>query len=533
MSQFALSRLDLSIIICSILLSVGVGFWASRHVAKTARGFFLASGKMPWWLIGAAFVSTSVSSEQIVGTVGAAYKYGMGIANWEWWCLPTYTLVMVFFIPLYLKNRLSTVPEFLSRRFGPACGDIYSYVILFAYVFLFLTPALYGGSVTFSKLTGWPPWAVLAGTILLVGFYTVLGGLSSVMWTDAIQCGMLVIGGALLFLAALAQIPGGWAAMIQAAPQRFHLYHPASDPQAPFLGLITATFGVFLFYQSTNQVMIQRILAARSTWDGMMGLVFAGFINLLRPLVTCLLGLIVYHWIETMGKAPSFLPDKQDQVFPFALAVFAPSGLRGIIHAGFIAAIMSSTSALANAVGTLFALDVYRRFFRPAANDRQMIFAGRLASAAALVLASLSTPWVPRLGGIFKYFQTGVTYMATPFVAVILLGILWKRTNYAGALAGLSGGLIIQIGLALALWAMHIQLNWLYVGGIAQVLTMGLIVVVTLLTTPAPRPNWEPFLWRPALLAQYEEGRRPWYQQVKVWFSLYALVWVYVYWQFW
>ena len=185
-------------------------------------------------------------------------------------------------------------------------------------------------------------------------------------------------------------------------------------------------------------------------------------------------------------------------------------------------------------MGTIFSLDVYRRIFRPQADDRQLILAGRIASAAALVLASLTTPLVPQLGGIFKYFQTGVTYMATPFVSVILLGILWKRTNYAGALAGLLGGLVIQIGLAVALWKMDISLNWLYVGSIAQVLTMGLIVVVTLCTVPAPAQSWEPFLWRPSLLSQYDEGRkRPWYQQVKVWFAVYAVIWVYLYWRFW
>src|SRR5262249_25074025 len=149
-------------------------------------------------------------------------------------------------------------------------------------------------------------------------------------------------------------------------------------------------------------------------------------------------------------------------------------------------------------------------------------------------LACLTIPLVPQLGGIFKYFQTGVTYMATPFVSVILLGILWKRTNYAGALAGLVGGLVIQIGLALALWAMNIQLNWLYVGSIAQVLTMALIATVTLSTTPAPQQNWEPFLWRPTLLSQYDEGHsRPWYQQVKVWFGVYAVIWILIYWRFW
>ena len=147
--------------------------------------------------------------------------------------------------------------------------------------------------------------------------------------------------------------------------------------------------------------MIQRVLAARSTWDGMMGIVFAGFINLLRPLVTCFLGFIVYHWIEKMGRAPSLLPDQQDQVFPFALQVFAPSGLRGVILAGFVAAVMSSTSALANAVGTIFSLDVYRRLFRPQAEDHHLILAGRIASGAALGLACLAAPLVAHVG-IFR-----------------------------------------------------------------------------------------------------------------------------------
>jgi SSS family solute:Na+ symporter len=322
--------------------------------------------------------------------------------------------------------------------------------------------------------------------------------------------------------------------MVAAAPERFHLYYPPSDAQAPFLGLITATFGVFLFYQATNQVMIQRVLAARSTWDGMMGIVFAGFINLLRPLVTCFLGLIVYHWIEKMGKGPSLLPDNQDQVFPFALEVFAPSGLRGVILAGFLAAIMSTVSALANAAGTIFSLDIYGRLWRPDADDRDLILAGRVSSGAALILSALTTPLVPRLGGIFTYFQTGVTYMATPFVSVILLGILWKGTNYAGALAGLLGGFAIQIGLAVAFWALDVKLNWLYVGSIAQVLTMALIVAVSLSTAPAPAWNWQPFLWHPSLLAQYDDRRpRPWYQGVRVWFALYAALWCYLYWRFW
>ncbi len=533
MTPFVLSPLDTAIIIAELVIVVVVGLWASRRVEQTTSGFFLAAGKMPWWLIGSAFVSTSVSSEQIVGTIGAAYKSGMGIANWEWWCLPTYVLVMVIFIPIYLKNRIATVPEILTRRFGPACGDIYSFLMLLGYIFVFLPPVLYGGGITFSKLTGWPSGAVLAGMVVLVGLYTIIGGLNSVMWTDAIQCVMLVIGGVVLFFAALHQIPGGWSAMVQAAPERFHLYHPPTDPEAPFLGLITATFGVFLFYQATNQVMIQRVLAARSTWDGLMGIVFAGFINLLRPLVTCLLGFVVYHWIDKMGRAPSLLPDRQDEVFPFALATFAPSGLRGVILAGFIAAVMSTVSALANSIATIFSLDIYRRVLDRSADDRRLILAGRIASGAALVLACAVAPLVERVG-IFRYFQTGVTYMATPFVSVILLGILWRRTNYVAALAGLIGGLIIQIALPACFWKFGIELHWLYVGTIAQVLTMTLVICVTLATKAPPPKSAEAFHWSAALPARLVgDEKRPWHKQVKVWFGLYAIAWAAIYWRFW
>ena len=531
--DFRLSLLDIAIIVAETLSVVAIGLLAARKTERTTEGYFLASGTMPWWLIGAAFVSTSVSSEQIVGTVGAAYKGGMAIANWEWWCLPTYLLMMVFFIPLYLRNRIMTVPELLNRRFGPVCGGIYSWVMLFGYVFIFLPPVLYGGSLTLSELTGWPQWAVLAGIALLTGSYTLLGGLGSVMWTDAVQCVMLVGGGVVLFFLALNRVPGGWEAMTAAAPERFHLYHPAGDAEAPFAGLVMASFGVFLFYQSTNQVMIQRVLSARSTWDGMMGIIFAGFINLARPLVTCLLGLIVYHWLDILHRGPSLLPDKQDQTFPYALAVFAPSGIRGVILAGFFAAIMSTVSALANAVATIFSLDVYRRFWRNDAADAELITVGRVSAGAALALAALVAPVIAKIG-LFKYFQTGVTYMATPFISVLLLGIFWKRTSYAAAIAGLVGGLLIQIGLALALWASGSTLHWLYVGAIAQALTMLLVIAVTAVTAPARPDQYEPFLWRPALLGRMEAGvPRPAWQSVKLWFALYAAMWVGIYWWFW
>ncbi|HTE22937.1 sodium:solute symporter family transporter [Flavitalea sp.] len=534
MDKFHLSVLDIIIIVAETLLVVVIGLMAARKVKRTAEGYFLASGNMPWYLIGAAFVSTSVSSEQIVGTIGATYKGGMAIANWEWWALPTYLLMMVFFIPLYLRNKIMTVPELLNRRFGPACGAIYSVVILVGYLFVFLPPVIYGGSITLSELTGWPQGYVMAGIVLVTASYTLVGGLSSVMWTDAIQCVMLIGGGVIFFFVALDKIPGGWDAMVSARPERFHLYRPPSDPEAPFAGLILASFGVFLFYQSSNQVMIQRILSARSTWDGMMGLIFSGFINIIRPLVTCLLGLVVYHWLDVMHKGPSLLPDNQDSTFPLALQLFAPSGLKGVILAGFFAAVMSTVSALANSIATIFSLDVYKKYFRKAAGDRELIITGQVSGGAALLFSSLIAPLVGSVG-LFKYFQTGVTYMATPFISVLLLGVLWKRTSYAGAIAGLIGGVVIQVALAVILFSLDITLHWLYVGAIAQALTMILIVLVSLYSTPPSEEQAKPFTWRLSWLKSLEDKgvKHPWYKSIAFWLTLYAFAWCYIYWRFW
>jgi SSS family solute:Na+ symporter len=318
--------------------------------------------------------------------------------------------------------------------------------------------------------------------------------------------------------------------MESASPERFHLYRPPSDPNAPFPGMILATFGVWLFYQSTNQVMIQRVLGARSVWDGKMGIIFAAIINLVRPLVCCFLGFFVYHWIHVLDRAPE-LADK-DFAWPFALETFGPSwGLRGIILAGFLAAIMSTISSLGNSTATIVSLDIYKRHIKKNATDRQQVLVGRIVTVAALVIAALVAPNISKLGGIFRYFQTGVTYLATPFVSVIILGFFWKRTNYPGALFGLFGGVVITAVLAIAIGN---RLNWLYVAAIAQVLIMSGIIVVSLLTPPPPEEKWKPFHWTPSMLrGEAALQPRPWYHSLWLWYGLFAVIWVALYVRFW
>ncbi len=561
----SLSAIDLIIIAGSLLLVVVVGLRAGRAQDQSTQSYFLASGKMPWWIIGSAFVATSVSSEQIVGTVGVAYRHGMGVANWEWFTLPAYSLLLLIFIPMYLRNHIATVPEYLARRYGPLCADIYSWVMLTAYIFVFLVPVLYGGSLAFSQLTGWNFYAVLWGLVILIAAYTCKGGLTSVMWADAVQCLLLVGGGIVLFFLALSKIPGGWAAMESARPERFHLYCPPNDPMAPLAGLLAGISTVMIFYQAANQVMIQRVLSARSLWDGLMGIVWAGFINLFRPLITCFLGFVVFHWIHEMHRSPealSQLAKNSDLTFPFALQTFAPSwGLRGLILAGFLAAVMSALSALANSTATLFSLEVYRKLIDRQATERRLVRVGQAASLLALVVAALLAPGVAWFGGIFKYFQTGVTYVATPFATVMLLGLFWWRANYASAVFGLIGGFVIHltVGFGLPWWLNRVyagvpggwvgnwvyvsvdasggqtlSVHWLYLASIAQILILVGMVLVARSTRAPDRAAIASYVWSPSWLRQFPtENPRPWYQSVWLWFALYAVIWCALYWRFW
>ena len=314
-----LTTIDVVIILASMAFVVGVGIVAGRKKADTAHGYFLGGNRMPWWLIGTAFVATGISSEQMIGTVGITYDYGMGIANWEWFGLPAYTLVLLFFIPIYLRNKVTTVPGFLADRFGPAVGTAYSCLLLFLYVFVYMAMVLYAGSLAFSHAVFGDRRGVVADRSRAGADCGGRGGIHHSRRTDFGDVGRSVpvhpADGRrhhACSSVALHQIPGGWGAMVEGAkaagvPERMHLYQSPGHPMAPFLGMLIAIFGAFTFYQVGNQAMVQRILAARTTWDGLMGLILAQAINFFRPLVTCFLGLVVWHWINVMHKAPEMV----------------------------------------------------------------------------------------------------------------------------------------------------------------------------------------------------------------------------------
>lgn len=554
-----LTPVDIVIIVVSILFVIAVGAIAGRKRGDTAHGYFLGGNRMPWWLIGTAFVATGISSEQMIGTVGITYDYGMGIGNWEWFGLPGYTLVLLFFIPIYLKNKVTTVPGFLADRFGPAVGTAYSALLLFLYVFVYMSMVLYAGSLAFShaffgdSVTMWQTILVLVLIAVGVGAYTIHGGLASVMWADLFQCLLLMVGGITLFLVAFHHITPDpdtgtrWGALVAGAaahnvPERMHLYQEPWHPMAPFAGMLIATFGAFTFYQVGNQSMIQRMLAARSTWDALMGLILAQFINFLRPMVTCFLGLVVWHWINVMHmdvEMADKLAANKDLAFTFALERFAPVGVRGVVMAGLIAAVMATLSGLVNSTSTMFAADIYKKLIHKGASDHEMVRVGRIASFAALLIAACISPIVGELGGVFKFFQNALTYIACPFMATVLMGILWKRVNYAAGLFGLVGGFFIEVALGVLFSGSFEnlgfpKLHFFYIGGIGEVIIIIGMIIVTLATNPPDYSKIAPYIWSPKVLSAYDEGvHRPWYKQVKLWYAIMAAVWLSIYWYFW
>jgi SSS family solute:Na+ symporter len=223
-----------------------------------------------------------------------------------------------------------------------------------------------------------------------------------------------------------------------------------------------------------------------------------------------------------------------DTTFPFALKTFAGTwGLKGVILAGFLAAVMSATSALANSTATIFSLNIYKRIKKDA-TDKQMIWTGRMVSFLALTIAGLLAPSVSQFGGIFMYFQRGVTYLSTPIISVIIMGIIWKRANYASAVFGLIGGIVIQVLVVFADQLLGWHLHWLYLAFIAEMLIMIGMMIVALNTSPPEKTQWQPFWWRPSLLANYDDGiKRPWYASLIMWFLIYAVIWFFLYWRFW
>jgi solute:Na+ symporter, SSS family len=425
-SRTLFGGLDLVFLAAYMVIVLVIGFAVGRREKATVGDYFRAGNRLPWYAIGFSIIAAGISSEQFVGEMGYAYKLGMPVVNWEWLIFPSLSIFLWIFIPLYVRGRITTMPEYLERRYGGRARTLYACLIIASYVFANFALVFYTGGFAVEQMWGFnrnlAVWALAA----LTGAYTIYGGLTSVAWTDFFQCILLLGGGVYVFFAAMSKI--GWDfAKVIGSGQHAHLYAPADHPEVPWTALIILALSTNVWYYATDQFINQRCLGAKNEWHAKMGVLLAGGIQLILPLATCFPGMVYY--VMNPGL------DKADAAYPSVVAAVVPTGLRGLVVAAALGAIMSTISGLVNSTSTMVTLDIVQRWKGKAWSERKLVICGQIAGGVALVIGAAFSMAVTKWENMFRYCQDIWAPMAAPAVVVFMGGALWKGARQRAAVA--------------------------------------------------------------------------------------------------
>lgn len=503
----SLGTIDIVVIAVYAIAIFGLAQWVSRDKAgagpKNTADYFLASKNLPWWAIGASLIAANISAEQIVGMSGSGYAIGLGIASYEWMAALTLLIVGKFFLPIFLKNEIYTMPQFLERRYGRTIRTIMAVFWLALYVFVNLTSIIWLGSIAVNKVAGIDQSAALVILGAFALLYQIRGGLKAVALTDIVQVTLLVLGGLVVAYLTLTKIGGGslfagWHMLTTQAPDHFHMILKKGDPHYIDLpGLSVLIGGMWianLSYWGFNQYIIQRALAAKSLPEAQKGVLFAAFLKLLMPLI------IVLPGIAAVILAPD-LP-KADEAYPTMMRLL-PTGLLGLVFAALVAAIVASTASKINSIATIFTLDLYAKFrgTRTAAEDsegklaeeRHLVLVGRITAVAAIVIAILTArPLVGASEQAFQFIQEFTGFFTPGITVIFLLGLFWKRATEGGAITAAIVSVLLSYAMKVGLpsAALPAGVNdyltpFMNRMGVVFLVSLALAIVVSLVT---PQP---------------------------------------------
>ncbi|MGJ7033498.1 SLC5 family protein [Niabella hirudinis] len=479
-----LQWIDLLIFGIYIIGVVALGLYATRRTARTKRDYFLAGDKLPWWMIGGSIIAANISSHHLVGAMGTAYSRGFVAITLEWGAiLIGFNALLWIFLPFYLRNGFYTTPEYLEKRFGTKTRVLYALLILFTYVFVEIGAVLYLGGLTLHALFGIPILYSILGMALLTGLYTVLGGLRAVIWTEMVQLVVLVLGGIILTFSTI-HAAGGFSAIAESS-KNWKMFYPASDPDFPWTMYLGGLLCISVFYCATNQFIVQRVLAAKNEWHGRMGVIFGDYLKFLVPLIITVPALI----------APKFLPklEQPDLLFATLVETLLPKGLVGLVMAGLISAIMSHISGAINSCTTILTVDVYTQFINKKASDEQAVRFGKRSGVAIILLGILSAILLISYSDkpVFLYLMNLYGLFTPGIATMFLMGIFWKRTTAAGALAA---GLL-TIPLSLLMEFCFPQMPFFNRTGIVFWACMVLCLVVSLFTAASKSTELNNLVW--------------------------------------
>ncbi len=433
------SPLDTTAFLAYFVLVGVVAVVASRK-EKDSTDYFLAGRNIPWWLIGISLIASNISTEQLVGQAGQGADFGLAVAAYEWMSAITLIIVARWFLPAYLANRVTTMPEYLERRFDVRARGWLAIYMLLAYTFVAMSTVLYSGALALQTMFGLPLWWGIAILAVFAGAYTAYGGLKAVVWSDLIQGTMLLLGGAFTAWLGLRAV-GGWDVLMEEAGDKFHMVLPLDHPELPWFAIFFGGLWIAnLFYWGCNQFITQRVLGARDLKQGRYGIVFAAYLKLTIPFIAVIPGIMAYVlYADEITRS--------DMAYPLLIAKLLPGGMTGLMLAALIAAIMSSLDSMLNSTATIFTVDLYHRHMRPDSSQRHLIFVGRTSTVGFLLLASAWAPFLVRFERVFSYIQE-FWGLITPGVAVVFLGgLFWKRATARGAVWVMGLTLPVTIGI--------------------------------------------------------------------------------------
>jgi solute:Na+ symporter, SSS family len=478
MSKF--TAIDYIIFIFYFFVVAGYGYYVYHKKrnkdVSASHDFFLAEGSLTWWAIGASLIASNISAEQFIGMSGQGYDIGVAVAAYEWIAAIALIIVAVWFMPVYLKNKIYTMPQFLTTRYNESVALIMSIFWLFLYVFVNLTSILFLGEIAINNLIGGDATSghIILFALSIFAIVITLGGMKVIGFTDVIQVTVLIIGGLATTYIALTVVSEsfgygknvfeGFNQLIKHAPDHFHMIFEKPGPNSTphevhnyltIPGLLSYVAGIWIInlnYWGCNQYITQRALGADLP-TARKGILFAGFLKLLMPLIVMLPGIaafvlhqkgLIHHEMLVNSKDGKVLPDNAYS----AIVGFLPNGLIGLSLAALTAAIVASLAGKANSISTIFTLDVYKKHINKAADEKKMVWIGRITILVALAIAILFT-WQDTLGiggaGGFTYIQKYTGFISPGVFAMFILGMFWKRTTGAAAVVGVTTGFVLSI----------------------------------------------------------------------------------------
>ncbi len=523
-----LTAIEIGIFIVYLATVIGIGFTSGRKGKKSTANFFLAGRGLPWFVIGFSLIASSISTEQFIGEVGWGYKYGMAVCNWEWLCWPAQGLLLFFFLPIYLKSKIYTIPEYLTRRFGSLAGTTFALVCTMMYLVVNLPLVLYSGGFVLHKIFGVNLYLAIWILVIAAGSYTIFGGLSAVAWVDLFNGVLLICGGLLVFILGILTVPGGLTQIIGTG-ERAHLMLSASHPELPWTGMIAVAVVSSGFYYSTNQFITQRCLAAKTEWHGKMGIVLAAFLALPLALSVTWPGMIAFALNPNL--------DHPDAAYPFLISTLIPIGLRGFMFAVLIGAIMSTIDSLINSTSSLITLDIYKNIIYKRASDNHLVMFAQILGTFILIFGGLWSPMVGKFGSIFSYVQDCWALMLAPCMAVFLLAIFWKRTTNAAAISTLFLAFpMLVIVFIREFYGILEYINIFNLSAIIFLVSIFIVVGISLITKSKHPDQVKATIWKREMLnlPKHEiESGYLWWKRVELWFALVVVIFIMIYIKFW